>query len=68
MPTPPSVNGFTATSNSLFDLDLPVIREGEGPGAAPSPSYELALVHARFLLDSGLAAERQPNPEPFVLD
>ncbi|MGH8045803.1 MAG: hypothetical protein ACREKL_01035 [Chthoniobacterales bacterium] len=55
------------TSSSLFDFDLPVVREGEGPEPAPVPSYELMLAHARFLLESGLAADRQPNPEPFVL-
>jgi len=25
------------------------------------------LAHARFLLESGLAAHRLPNPEPFVM-
>ncbi|MDD5200349.1 MAG: hypothetical protein PHC88_11175 [Terrimicrobiaceae bacterium] len=68
MPVPPSANGSAATSGSLFDLDLPVVREGEAPWPAPAPSYETMLAHARFLLDSGLALERRPNPEPFVLD
>jgi hypothetical protein len=44
------------------------VREEEAPLPAPAPSYELMLAHARFLLESGLAANRPPNPEPFVLD
>lgn len=56
------------TSSSLFDLDLPVVKEGNEPEPAPAPSYETLLEHARFLLDAGLAAERQPVSEPFVLD
>jgi len=47
---------------------LPVVKEGEGPLPLVEPSYELMLAHARFLLNSGLVAHRQPNPEPFVLD
>jgi hypothetical protein len=47
---------------------LPVVQEGEGPIPLEEPSYELMLAHARFLLNSGLATHRQPNPEPFVLD
>jgi hypothetical protein len=66
-PTPPG-NGSAATSSSLYDLDLPVVREVEAPEPAPTPSYELMLAHARFLIDFGLASHRQPNPEPFVLD
>jgi len=56
------------TSSSLFDLDLPVVKEGNEPEPATAPSYETLLEHARFLLDAGLAAERQPVSEPFVLD
>jgi hypothetical protein len=68
MPLPRSAKGSTETSNSLFDLDLPVVLEGEGPQPVPAASYELVLAHARFLIDSGLSSERQPNPEPFVFD
>jgi hypothetical protein len=68
MPATPPGSGSAATSSSLFDLDLPVVREGEAPEPAPAPSYELMLAHARFLIDSGLDSHRQPNPKPFVLD
>jgi hypothetical protein len=67
MPRQRSANDSCATSSDLFDLDLPVVREGEAPEAAPPPSYEAMLAHARFLLESGLAARRSPNPEPFVM-
>jgi hypothetical protein len=59
------------TSSSLYDLDLPVVREGEGPLPAPAPSYETMLAHARFLIKSApdpAALNRQPSPEPFVFD
>ena len=70
MPVPPSESASGATSKSLFDLDLPVIREGEEPLPSPAPSYELMLAHARFLLRSGgaNAEPSRPNPEPFVLE
>lgn len=59
-------------SDSLYDLNLPEVLPGEEPLPCPPPSYELMLAHARFLMKSGLAnpdaPERQPNPEPFVLD
>jgi hypothetical protein len=68
MPPTPSENASAATSRSLYDLDLPVVREGEEPLPLEEPSYEFMLAHARFLLNSGLASRCQPNPEPFVLD
>lgn len=68
MPRPSSASASSVTSDSLYALDLPVVREDEAPTPAPAPSYELMLAHARFLLESGLAANRRPNPEPFVLD
>jgi len=68
MPQNPSENDSNATWASSFDLDLPVVREGEGPIPASPPSYELMLMHARFLVDSGLATQQEPCPEPFVLD
>lgn len=52
----------------IYDLDLPVVREGEEPLPLGEPSYELMLAHARFLIDSGQDSHRLPNPEPFVLD
>ena len=64
----PSANDSYKTSISLFDLDLPVVREGEGPLPLEEPSYELMLQHARFLLRSGGQPISRPNPEPFVLD
>lgn len=69
MPVPPSVNGSVVTSSSLFDLNLPVVREGEGPTPAPVPSYEAMLAHARFLLrsDRRRSEPSRPNPEVFVL-
>jgi hypothetical protein len=66
-PTPPG-NDSAAISSSLFDLDLPVVREGEEPLPLEEPSYEFMPAHARFLLESGLAFPRQPNPEPFMLE
>jgi len=60
------------TSQSLFDLSLPHVAEGEGPVSLPEPSYELVREHALFLLRSrqgaGATQNRTPNPEPFVLD
>lgn len=68
MPIPPFASGSPGISSDLFDLDLPVVREDETPAPAPTPSYETMLAHARFLLESGLAPQRQPCPEPFILD
>lgn len=57
-------------SNSLFDLNLPVVREGEEPLPLKEPSYELMREHALFLIRSGGEGNQpsRPNPEPFVLD
>lgn len=68
MPQTPYESDSGATSKDLFDLDLPVVREGEEPHPPEKPSYELMIAHARFLIDSGFDARRKPNPEPFVLD
>lgn len=71
MPVPSSASDSSVTSICLFDLDLPVVRKGEGPEPAPVPSYELMLAHARFLIASSpdpAGLNRQPSPEPFVLD
>ncbi len=56
----------------MFDLALPVVREGEEPLPAPEPTYAAQMRHARFLLraqppdfyDRRLAAM---NPQPFQL-
>ena len=70
MPVPSSESDSTVTSTNLFDLDLPVVREGEGPLPLGEPSYELMREHAWFLLRAGglNAAPSRPNPEPFVLE
>jgi hypothetical protein len=66
----PSAPVSSATSDSLYDLDLPVVREGEEPLPLEEPSYELMRAHARWLLRSQPphSPAAQPNPEPFVLD
>jgi len=59
----------STTSDSLHDLDLPVVREGEEPLPLDEPSYELTHAHALWLLRSApLPEPPPPNPEPFVLD
>ncbi len=68
MPAKPSESVYNETLINPFDLDLPVVREGEGPDPAPAPSYELMLAHARLLIKSGLAPNRQPSSEPFRMD
>jgi len=67
MPHQPSGNASSETSDSLFDLNLPVVGEGEGPLPAPPPSYQTMLAHAAFLRRNGLATRSKPNPEPFVM-
>lgn len=73
MPHQPSANASSATSERIFDLNLPEVEPGNEPLPHPEPSYELQWRHARFLIKS------QPtdfwdrrlelmNPEPFVLD
>ena len=56
----------------MFDLDLPVVREGEEPLATPEPTYAAQMRHARFLLRSqppDFYARRLEamNPERFTL-
>jgi hypothetical protein len=36
----------------MFDLALPVVREGEEPLPTPDPTYAAQMRHARFLLRS----------------
>jgi len=57
-------------SGGRYDLDLPLVREGEEPRPLDEPSYELMQAHARFLLRSAAKnnVRSHPNPEPFVLD
>jgi hypothetical protein len=57
------------TSDSIYDFDLPVVREGEGPLPLDEPSYELQRAHALWLLRATTPppAPSTPNPEPFVL-
>ncbi len=65
----PSESGSHATSDSLYDLGLPVVREGEEPLPLEEPSYELMRAHAWWLLHTQSPPPEQPtpNPEPFVL-
>lgn len=67
MPYQPSENDSSETLGNLFDLNLPVVREGEGPLPAPRPTWQAKMAHAEFLRRSGLAVRRKPNPEPFVM-
>ena len=36
----------------MFDLDLPVVREGEEPLPTPAATYVAQMRHAQFLLRS----------------
>ncbi len=72
MPHPASENDSSVISDDLFDLDLPEIKDGEGPLACPAPSFDLQMRHARFLLSTQPADFYEKrlasmNPEPFVL-
>ena len=64
------MSSSNAISGSLYDLDLPVVREGEEPLPLEEPSYELMRAHALWLLraTSPRPETSAPNPEPFVLD
>jgi hypothetical protein len=72
MPQRASKNDSSATSKTLFELDLPVVGTKDAPLPHPEPSFELQMQHAEFVLRSQppdfyekrLAAM---NPEPFVL-
>lgn len=66
----PSANSSAATSGSIYDLDLPVVREGEEPLPLEEPSYELQRAHALWLLRATTPPHPPsiPNPEPFTLD
>jgi hypothetical protein len=65
----PSAKDSDATSDSLYDLNLPVVREGEEPLPLEEPSYELMRAHALWLLRTQKPPlePSRPNPEPFVL-
>ncbi len=54
----------------MFDLALPIVRDGEEPLPSPEPSYAAQMRHARFLLRAqppGFYQERLEamNPERF---
>ncbi len=60
-------------SDSVYDLNLPLVREGEEPLPLDSPTEEAQFAHARFLA-SGKSAEfweerrARMNPKPFRFD
>jgi len=65
----PSASASGVTSDNIYDLDLPIVREGEEPLPHDEPSYELMRAHALWLLraQSPLPQSPAPNPKPFVL-
>ena len=72
MPQRPSGNDSSVTSSEMFDLALPVVREGEEPLPTADPTYAAQMRHARFLLRSqppDFYARRLEamNPERFTI-
>lgn len=76
MPHTPSKNDSSGTcpdnTESLFDLNLPVVEEGDEPLLPENPSWEAQMAHARFLISTKTPEyweERlaRMNTEPFEM-
>ncbi len=76
MPLTPSKNDSSETyphnTESLFDLNLPVVDKHNQALPPGNVSWERQIAHARFLISSNSAdywekRRARMNPEPFVL-
>ena len=63
MPRSASKSDSSATSNDLFDLNLPEVGPGEGPIGHPEPTFEEQMAHAQMLLAwrNGRPADHPPR-------
>ncbi len=60
-------------SEDIYNLNLPIIHEGEEPLPLGPPTYEAQMAHARFLIRNAASdfwekRLARMNPEPFRLD